>query len=131
MFRKTPNGLVLLLLPLLMFALVATPVKAEPGVCDCGSAWGDLDNEGLVNPTDVVYLVDYIYKNTDARVQPPACPVEAGDMNCDGQLHAADVVILVNLIYKVTDQRCADPCSPGSPSPTMSAPTSRFPSRFT
>jgi len=67
--------------------------------CDCG-VWGDVNNDGLVNPVDVVYMVNFVYKNNDGRVQLPDCPYEAGDVNCDAAVNPLDVVFYVNFVYK-------------------------------
>jgi hypothetical protein len=76
--------------------------------CDCG-VWGDVDGNAAVNPVDVVYMVNYVYKNQDARVQPPDCPYEAGDADCSNQVNPVDVVYFVNYVYKNQNAFC-DPC---------------------
>jgi len=68
--------------------------------CDCG-VWGDVTGDDLVNPVDVVYMVNHVYKNQDARIQPPDCPFAAGDVNCDQAVNPLDVVYYVNYVYKV------------------------------
>jgi len=77
--------------------------------CDCG-VWGDVNDDGQVNPIDVVYMVNFVYKNQDARIQPPGCPYEAGDVDCDQQVNPVDVVYYVNFVYKNWDAFC-EPCS--------------------
>jgi hypothetical protein len=78
--------------------------------CDCG-VWGDLNGDGSVNAVDVVYIVNYVYKNQDARVQPPNCPVEAGNVDCDGIINPVEVVYYVNFVYKnYPNPFCPDPC---------------------
>ena len=72
---------------------------------DCG-VWGDVNGDDLVNPVDVVYMVNHVYKNQDARTQPPNCPYEAGDVNCDAQVNPVDVVYFVNYVYKNQDAFC-------------------------
>jgi len=68
--------------------------------CDCG-AWGDLDGSGTLGPPDCVYIVNYVYKQQDARSpQLSSCPWEPGDANCDGRINGVDVVNYVNSIYK-------------------------------
>lgn len=80
--------------------------------CDCG-VWGDVNDDGEINPVDVVYMVNFVYKNDDRRIQPPDCPYEAGDVNCDDEVNPIDVVRYVNYVYKnITPWPCGDPCDP-------------------
>jgi len=78
--------------------------------CDC-SVWGDVNNDGEINPQDVTYMVQYVYFQNDMRVQPPNCPLEAGDMaGCDGQVNPQDVTYYVQYVYFDNDMFCPDPC---------------------
>jgi len=79
-------------------------------ICDCGQVWGDLNNDGIINPVDVVIIVNYVYMRNDLRMALPACPLEAGDVNCDGIVNPVDVVFYVNRVYMLNDMFCADPC---------------------
>jgi hypothetical protein len=56
---------------------------------------GDLNADGPINATDIVYLVNYLYISGPA---PEPCLL-AGDVNCDGLVNATDVVYLVNYLY--------------------------------
>jgi len=77
--------------------------------CDC-LVWGDVSGDGAINPVDVVYMVNCVYKSLDNRVQPPSCPYEAGDANCDERTNPIDVVLYVNRVYKSVDAFCPSPC---------------------
>jgi len=80
-------------------------------VCNCG-LWGDLTGDEAINPLDVIYMVNFIYRQLDARVQPPYCPYEAGDIDCDDQINPVDVVHYINYVYKnITPWPC-EPCPP-------------------
>jgi M6 family metalloprotease-like protein len=78
--------------------------------CDCGALWGDLDDNAHLDPVDVAYIVKYVYKSQDARVQPPNCPHEVGDVNCDNSVTPLDVSFYVNYVYKSMQPF---PCSGG------------------
>ena len=56
---------------------------------------GDANGDGSLSVSDVVYLINYLFKGG-----PPADPIEAGDANCDGLVTIADVIYLVNYLFK-------------------------------
>lgn len=81
------------------------------GACDCG-VWGDVTGDGKINPVDVVFMVNHVYKNIDQRVPYANCPREVGDVNCDTKVNPLDVVHYVNYVYKsITPWPCPDPCT--------------------
>ena len=56
---------------------------------------GDCNGDGTIDVGDVVYLVNYLYKNGSAPD-----PQQAGDCNCDATVDLGDVVYLINYLYK-------------------------------
>ena len=62
---------------------------------------GDADGNELVNIPDVVFLVNYIFKNGIA----PA-PLLAGDVNCDLEIELVDVVYLINYLFRAGPTPC-------------------------
>ena len=56
---------------------------------------GDANGDKVVNVTDVIYLINYLFKGGSAPV-----PVSAGDVNCDGYVNVTDVVYLINYLFK-------------------------------
>lgn len=62
-----------------------------PVVVKCGDANGD----GKVTVSDVVYLINYLFKGG-----PGPIPWEAGEANCDGKITVSDVVYLINYLFK-------------------------------
>ena len=56
---------------------------------------GDVNHDLVIDGGDVVYLINYLYKNA-----PEPLPLEAGDVNCDGIINGADVVYLINYLYR-------------------------------
>ncbi len=59
---------------------------------------GDANGDWLIDASDVVYLINYLYKAGD-----PPIPLDAGDANCDGEVTAADVVYLINYLFRDGD----------------------------
>jgi hypothetical protein len=57
---------------------------------------GDVNDDGIVNVGDVVYVVGYLYKSGPV----PICPASRGDVNNDGIINVGDVVYLVGYLYK-------------------------------
>jgi hypothetical protein len=56
---------------------------------------GDANHDGEVGVSDVVYLINYIFKSG-----PPPEPLEAGDANCDDVVDIIDIVYLVNYLFR-------------------------------
>jgi hypothetical protein len=56
---------------------------------------GDCNGDGVIDVGDVVYLVNYLYKNGSSPN-----PLESGDTNCDGKVDVGDVVFLLNYLFK-------------------------------
>ncbi len=48
---------------------------------------GDANGDGVVGPGNVVYLINYLFRNG-----PAPDPLEKGDVNCDGAVGGGDVV---------------------------------------
>lgn len=59
---------------------------------------GDADRDGIVNISDVVHIVNYIFKGG-----PEPYPPEIADVNADGAVNVGDAVALVNYIFKGGD----------------------------
>lgn len=60
-----------------------------------GATAGDLTGDGKVNIADVVFLIDYLFKQG-----PPPIPPELADFNRDGAVNSADVVYLIDYLFK-------------------------------
>ena len=80
--------------------------------CACGDQFGDITCDGAVNPVDVVYMVNFVYKNIDDRCTDGwNCAQSAGDVNCDDGVNPVDVVLYVNYVYKNITPFACDPCA--------------------
>jgi hypothetical protein len=65
-------------------------IDEQPGI-----APGDVDGDGDVNPVDVIYMVQYVYKQADP---PPV--INSADVNGDCTVDPVDVVTAVNFVYR-------------------------------
>jgi hypothetical protein len=64
-----------------------------PSVGDVGGYIGDANGDGKVSVSDVVYLINYLFKGG-----PP--PINPSDANGDGKVSVSDVVYLINYLFK-------------------------------
>jgi hypothetical protein len=71
---------------------LAFVITGEPPAVICG----DVNNDGIVNIGDVVYMVSYLYKGGPAPIPMPC----VGDVNNDDIVNVGDVVYLVAYLYK-------------------------------
>jgi hypothetical protein len=56
---------------------------------------GDVNHDGQVDAGDVVFLINYLYRESTAPE-----PIESGDANGDCVVDVGDVVYLINYLYK-------------------------------
>lgn len=63
---------------------------------------GDANGDGKTTVSDVVFLVNYLFKGGPSPV-----PLTAGDANCDTKVTVSDVVYLVNYLFKGGPPPCA------------------------
>ena len=66
---------------------------------------GDADGNLVVNVSDAVYLISYVF-----AAGPPPIPFDAGDANCDGVVNISDAVYLIAYIFSGGPAPCAE-CS--------------------
>jgi len=57
---------------------------------------GDANKDGSVSVSDIVYLINYLFKGGPA----PNPIIQVGDANCDGKVSVSDVVYLINYLFK-------------------------------
>ena len=61
-----------------------------------GAGWpGDANLDGNIDILDIVYLINYKYKNGPVPPSPPL-----GDPNADCEINILDIVFLINYLYK-------------------------------
>ena len=64
--------------------------------------FGDANGNGIVNVTDVTYLINYIFGGGPS----PVPLFITGDVNCGRGTNVSDVVYLVNWIYLGGPEPC-------------------------
>ncbi|MGB2696683.1 MAG: glutaminyl-peptide cyclotransferase [Candidatus Zixiibacteriota bacterium] len=62
---------------------------------------GDVNGDLRVTISDVVYLINYLYK-----FGPPPYILQAGDVNCDNEIDIIDAVYIVNYLFKSGPPPC-------------------------
>jgi parallel beta-helix repeat protein len=55
---------------------------------------GDVNQDGVINTADVVYLINYLFIHG-----PVPDPLYVGDCNCDEVINSADVIYLINYLF--------------------------------
>lgn len=75
------------------FNLYGDPSLVREGTS--GFACGDCNGDGIVEIGDVIYLINYLYKEGSAPD-----PLQAGDCDCDGVVDLGDVVYLINYLFR-------------------------------
>ncbi len=78
--------------------------------CEC-IGFCDLTGDLIIDPLDVSYIVNFVYKQQDARAQlSDYCPVGNGDWDQDGEINPVDVTYYVNYVFKQIGDAPGDPC---------------------
>ena len=67
---------------------------------------GDINVSGAITSSDIIALVNYVFKAGD----PPVPCEAAADVNCSGTVTSADIIGLVNHVFKGGDPPC-DVCT--------------------
>jgi hypothetical protein len=71
------------------------PLSAAGSLVIVGHIRGDANGDSAVDVGDVVYIINYVF-----RQGPAPDPMYAGDVNCDDEVNVADAVYLINFIFK-------------------------------
>lgn len=56
---------------------------------------GDANSDALINLSDAIYLLNYLFKNGSAPD-----PLDAADVNCDSMVNLSDVIYLLNYLFR-------------------------------
>jgi len=74
--------------------LTAVPVDTLLQIYEAAFIRGDATGDGVIDISDVVYLLNYLFVGGPAPV-----PLAAGDANSDGVVDASDLVYLLNYLF--------------------------------
>lgn len=79
------------------------PTKQIPVTMNAGQTImvGDCNGDAIINITDAVYIINYIFGGG-----PAPNPLEAGDVQCDGMVNISDAVSLINFIFAGGEAPC-------------------------
>jgi len=64
---------------------------------------GDLNGDSSLSVSDVVYIINYLFK----KGPPPVSCFKSGDVNCDSKVTISDVVYLINYLFKEGPSPCS------------------------
>jgi len=77
-----------------------SPLDPDSSISDIGALYyhylcGDPSGDGIISVSDVIHLVNYLFKGG-----PAPDPIQAGDASGDGNIRVSDVIYLVNYLFK-------------------------------
>ena len=78
------------------------PAVGNPNQAITITVPGDVDQDSLVTASDIIYMVNYVFKG---GFKPTPCE-GAGDVDCDGVSTSADIIGLVNYTFKSGPPPC-------------------------
>jgi len=61
---------------------------------------GDVNADAGISVSDVIYLINYLFKNGPPPQCPPAPYLSCADANRDGSISVSDVIYLINYLLK-------------------------------
>lgn len=88
--------------------MVTAAPAPQPGEVDTvfytitGYLRGDPNSDGVKNVSDVIFLINYLFKGGL-----PPVPLILGDLNCDNQVNISDVIYLINYLYRGGPAPCS------------------------
>jgi len=84
---------------------IGTTLPDSVDYTTCLIMTGDVNADGVINASDIIYLVTYVFKGGFAPVNPGT-----GDVNCNGTVTSSDIIYLVTYVFKSGDPPCSASC---------------------
>jgi hypothetical protein len=84
--------------------MLTAGIRSSQGIpMDSSYAWsfttnmgrGDLNEDGIIDISDAIFLLNYLYRNDQAPD-----PLEVGDVNCDELVDLQDAIYLINYLFR-------------------------------
>ncbi|NIP41459.1 MAG: hypothetical protein GWO41_06590 [candidate division Zixibacteria bacterium] len=88
--------------------IYSTSVSAPPPAQQCLGICGDANNDELVNVSDAVWIINFVFVGG----QPPQPVFACGDANADASVNVSDAVWIINFVF--VGGAPPGSCSPGS-----------------
>jgi hypothetical protein len=85
-----------------VYEALSLALKPCEGIC------GDANEDGTVNVSDAVYIINFVYVGGD----PPEPVLACADANSDAAVNVSDAVYIINYVF--TGGAPPEDCSPGS-----------------
>ncbi|MDH4223370.1 MAG: hypothetical protein OEV55_07525 [candidate division Zixibacteria bacterium] len=70
------------------------------GTLTIGAICGDFNGDGEVTASDIIYVINFLFKGGFLPLCAPAPYLACGDVNSDGDVTVSDVVYLINHLFK-------------------------------
>jgi Dockerin type I domain len=67
----------------------------------CGIDCGNVNGDGVVEVSDAVFLINYLFVGG-----PEPYPYLAGDVNCDDKINLVDIIYIVNYVFRGGNSPC-------------------------
>jgi hypothetical protein len=77
-------------------------ITAPVAYCTSLFETGNCDGLGVITSSDIIYLVNYVFKGG-----PPPTPAELCDVDCSGSSTSKDIIDLVNYVFKSGPTPCS------------------------
>jgi hypothetical protein len=85
--------------------IISDPIRFE----ECSGMCGDANGDEIVNVSDAVSVINYVFVGGDEPQPVLAC----GDANSDGMVNVSDAVYIINYVF--VSGPLPEDCAPGSP----------------
>lgn len=86
-------------------ASLGTTIPQSVPYTACAILTGDVNADGVFTASDIIYLVNFVFKSG-----PPPLFSGTGDVNCNDAVTSADIIYMVNFVFKSALSPCSQSC---------------------